>query len=104
MNGNEIYEGDIVEVSPARFMMSDEEVILQVTDIREFYEIAMGKWEIGEIIGNIHENHEVLEQESPAPNGLFFARSSIPLFPRYAEIRSWRLVYELALLFGLPPL
>jgi len=56
-NGKEIYEGDIIE---QKFINDDECMVFIVKDIRELNNIYIGSSKENIIIGNIHENPELI--------------------------------------------
>ena len=66
-NGREIYEGDIVEYENGnagygrpRHQEISRDVIPNITEHDEYIDGAMW-WKTGEVIGNIHDNPELLE-------------------------------------------
>lgn len=64
-NGNEIYEGDVIEINKTArpdFIWLDKPFVVEIPDIYRLFERHVLGNEV-KIIGNIHENPELLKED-----------------------------------------
>ena len=60
-NGKEIYEGDILSYYSALIPKGSNPVVKQVVRWKVYQYVGINNWGAAEIIGNSHENPELLE-------------------------------------------
>ena len=60
-NGKEIYEGDILSYYSALVPKGSNPIVKQVVMWKEYQYAGINNWGRAEVIGNIHENPELLE-------------------------------------------
>lgn len=59
-NGKEIYEGDILEHYSALVPKGTNPIVRQVVKWKQYQYVGINNWGMSEVIGNIHENPELL--------------------------------------------